>query len=380
MRKQNVLLLGISIFALNFGLGVHMSTWMNFLKQALGLPVVSIGVIEGVREVPGLIAVLLVAVLVVLAHRTAAGVCLIVFSVGMAGYFLVQGVSSLIIVSILWSLGFHVWLPFSNSMILDTAPLGREGAHVGKMRSVGYAAMFTGLLMVFALGKLRKMGILPFAPYRPAYLFAGIVGLGGAVACFAIGKDIGKAPPRRMLWRRKYRLYYLLMFLGGCRKQIFMTLATLVLVKIYDAPVHHIAAMMILYNFANWFGAPLLGRAIDHFGERPVLTFNYAGLILVFSGYAVFQQWWALYVLYCIDNLFNIFNMALVTYLKRIAEPEDIAPSLAMGVTANHLASVIAPIFACLAWKYIDYRIPFTVGVMVAACSLVAAQWVRGKT
>ncbi|MEW6355549.1 MAG: MFS transporter [Planctomycetota bacterium] len=376
MRNRNVLLIGISIFALNFALGVHMSTWMNFLKQALGLPVVSIGIIEGIREVPGLISVLLVAALVVLSHRTAAGVCLIVFAVGMAGYFLVQGLPSLVIVSILWSLGFHVWLPFSSSMVLDTAPRGREGSHVGAMQSVGYGAMFVGLLMVLALGKLWQMGILPVAPYRPAYLFAGIVGLGGAVACFAIEKNIGRTPPRRLLWRRKYRLYYLLMFLEGCRKQIFLTLATLVLVKRYDAEVQHIAAMMIVYNFANWFGAPLLGRAIDRIGERPVMTFNYSGLILVFSGYALFQQRFALYLLYCIDNLFNIFNMALTTYLKRIAEPADIAPSLAMGVTANHLASVIAPILACLAWEHIDYRIPFIVGAVIASCSLVCAQWV----
>ena len=192
MRKKNVVLLGISIFALNLALGVHMSTWMNFLKEDLGLSVQAVGVVESIREVPGLISVLLVALLVAFAHSTAAGICLIVFAFGMAGYFLVTGVPSLIIVSVLWSLGFHVWLPFSNSMILDTAPRGREGAHVGNMRSVGYAAMFVGLVVVFGLGKLWQMGRLPVAPYRVAYLFAGIVGLGGALVSFAIDRDIGR--------------------------------------------------------------------------------------------------------------------------------------------------------------------------------------------
>jgi len=152
-----------------------------------------------------------------------------------------------------------------------------------------------------------------------------------------------------------------------------------VLVKIHDTPVHHIAAMMILYNFANWFGSPIIGRAIDRYGQRPIMTINYAGVTLVFLGYSLFRHWQILYVLYCLDNLFNVFNIALTTYLKRIAQPEDIAPSLAMGVTANHLASVIVPLVACFVWDRVDYRIPFVFGSMIALCSLISAQWVGDK-
>ena len=114
-------------------------------------------------------------------------------------------------------------LPFSNSMILDTAPKGQEGAHVGRMKSIGFAAMFVGLVMVFALGWFQRKGIITIPIYRFAYLFAGLVGLIGAVASFAIDKSIGKAPPRRMIWKRRYGLYYWLTFLAGCRKQIFLT-------------------------------------------------------------------------------------------------------------------------------------------------------------
>jgi MFS family permease len=212
--------------------------------------------------------------------------------------------------------------------------------------------------------------------YRFAYLLGGVVALAGAAATFAIDRNIGQTPSRRLLWKREYRLYYLLAFLEGCRKQIFLTLAVLVLVKIHNTPVHHIAAMMILYNFANWFGSPVVGRMIDRFGQRPIMTINYAGVMLVFIGYSLFRQWPVLYLLYCMDNLFNVFNIALTTYLKRIALPEDIAPSLAMGMTANHLASVIVPLIACFVWEHVDYRIPFVFGSLVALCSLISAQWV----
>jgi hypothetical protein len=339
-------------------------------------------------------SVLLVAVMAVFVHRTAAGLCLIVFAIGMAGYFEVTGVASLVLVSMVWSLGFHVWAPFSGAMVLDTAPPGRVGEHVGRMQSVGYAAMFAGLVVVFGLGKLWQMQIIHVHIYRWAYLLGGTVALGGAAVSFAISRNIGKTPTRRLLWKREYRLYYLLSFLEGCRKQIFLTLAVLVLVKIHNTPVHHIAAMMILYNFANWFGSPWVGRAIDRFGQRPIMTINYAGVTLVFLGYSLFGQWPVLYVLYCMDNLFNVFNIALTTYLQRIALPEralnpknpvfrvqtPIAPSLAMGMTANHLASVIVPLVACYVWEHVDYRIPFVFGSLIGVCLLISAQWVGEPT
>lgn len=374
--RRNTLLIAFGILTLNFALGIHMCTWMNFLKEDIHLPVAMVGVVESLRETPGVVSVFLVALLSVMAHRTAAGVCLIVFAVGMAGYFWVTDVLSLVWVSVVWSLGFHVWSPFSGSMVLDTAPPGRVGAHVGRMQSVGFAATFAGLALIFGLGKLWQMQVINVPIYRLAYLFGGAIALAGAAASFAIDKGIGKPPTRRLLWKRKYWLYYLLTLLEGCRKQIFLTLAVLVLVKIHNTPVHHIAAMMILYNFANWFGSPVVGRAIDRFGQRPIMTINYAGVTLVFIGYSLFRQWPVLYLLYCLDNLFNVFNIALTTYLKRIAPPEDIAPSLGMGMTANHVASVIVPLVACYIWERVDYRIPFIFGSLVALTSLIAAQWV----
>lgn len=376
MRNKNTILIALGILALNFALGTHMCTWMNFLKEDLHLPVPMVGLVESLRELPGLFSVLLVAVLAVFAHRTAAGLCLIVFAIGMAGYFEVRGIYSLVLVSMVWSVGFHVWAPFSGAMVLDTAPPGRVGHHVGRMQSVGYAATFAALVMVFGLGELWQRHIIHVHIYRYAYLFGGMVALAGAAASFAISKDIGRAPTRRLLWKREYRLYYQLSFLEGCRKQIFLTLASLVLVKIYNTPVHHIAAMMILYNFANWFGSPWVGKAIDRFGQRPIMTINYAGVMLVFIGYSFFGQWPVLYLLYCMDNLFNVFNIALTTYLQRIALPEDIAPSLAMGMTANHLASVIVPLVACYVWEHVNYRIPFIFGSGIALCLLISAQWV----
>ena len=94
MQNRNTFLLATGIFALYFALGIHMCTWMNFLKEDINLPVYMVGIVESVREVPGLVSVLLVALMAAFAHSTAAGLCLIVFAVGMAGYFVVTDVPS----------------------------------------------------------------------------------------------------------------------------------------------------------------------------------------------------------------------------------------------------------------------------------------------
>jgi aminopeptidase-like protein len=76
----------------------------------------------------------------------------------------------------------------------------------------------------------------------------------------------------------------------------------------------------------------------------------------------------------CNDNLSGI---ALTTYLNKIAPPEDIKPTLAMGVSMNHIASVVAPLIGGIVWKTLDYSVVFLGGAAVAAVSLIAAQWIK---
>lgn len=65
--------------------------------------------------------------------------------------------------------------------------------------------------------------------------------------------------------------------------------------------------------------------------------------------------------------------MAIRTYFQKVADPKDIAPSMAVGFTINHIAAVVLPTIGGFLWM-IDYRIPFWVGAAMSMVSLAAVQ------
>ncbi|MCZ6671628.1 MAG: MFS transporter, partial [Verrucomicrobia bacterium] len=78
---------------------------------------------------------------------------------------------------------------------------------------------------------------------------------------------------------------------------------------------------------------------------------------------------------YCIDNLVFFGAIALTTYLNKIAPPEDLKPSLSMGVTFNHISSVTAPLLGGFAWHYFGYQVIFYAGSVFALISLGFSQF-----
>ena len=56
-----------------------------------------------------------------------------------------------------------------------------------------------------------------------------------------------------------------------------------------------------------------------------------------------------------------------------VADPKDIAQSMAVGFTINHIAAVVMPAIGGALWM-IDYRIPFVVGSVFSLISLMAVQ------
>jgi predicted MFS family arabinose efflux permease len=74
-------------------------------------------------------------------------------------------------------------------------------------------------------------------------------------------------------------------------------------------------------------------------------------------------------MLYALDNLFFLGSIGLTTYLQKIATPEDLMPSLAMGVSMNHAAAVVVPLVGGFMWQRLGYPATFMGGAVVVAIS-----------
>jgi hypothetical protein len=96
----------------------------------------------------------------------------------------------------------------------------------------------------------------------------------------------------------------------------------------------------------------------------------------VFIAYAYVESKVLVAVLYILDHIFFNFSIAIRTYFQKVADPRDIAPSMAVGFTINHIAAVIMPAIGGILWM-IDYKIPFLFGAGMSFISLIAIQRIR---
>jgi len=370
-RRRGMTFLRLAAAGVGFALALQMGLNANYLAEDIGVSGFQLGLLEAFRESCGVVAFGVLAVLAGFAEPLVGAAMLLLVAGGLAAYAFVPDYFWVICVSLIWSQGLHVWMPLPRSMALSLAEPGRSGLRLGQVRAAGAAGMGAGLAA--ALG-LSLLGV----PIRPLYLLAGAAAVLAAAACLGIPRDI-KTPGPRLVFRRKYGLFYLLSFLEGWRKQIFMCFAAYLLVRRYHTPVRTMLGLWILVQAIGFLSAPRVGRLIDRLGERRVLVFYFACLTAFFIGYATIPNRWVLYGLFVIDSAFFVFATALTTYVNRIAPQSEHTPTLSVGVAMNHLAAVTMPLAGGILWKYLGYQWPFMIGAAAAALSILAALRVPAK-
>jgi len=175
-----------------------------------------------------------------------------------------------------------------------------------------------------------------------------------------------------MILRRRYWLYYALIFLSGARRQIFIVFAGFLLVQKFGFDVGTITALFLINASANVFFAPTIGRLIGRIGERNALIIEYVGLIVVFTTYAFVNNAVLAGTLYVIDHLFFALAIAIKTYFQKIADPRDIAATAGVGFTINHIAAVGLPVLFGFLWLVSPAAV-FLCGAGLAGMSLLLA-------
>ena len=364
-RRRGLIFVGAAVAAVGFAMALQMGLNANFLADEMGLSGQQLGVLEAVRESCGILALGILAVLTGLAEPLVGAAMLLLVAGGIAGYAWVPSFWWLVAVSVVWSQGLHVWMSLPASMTLSLAEPGRAGHRLGQVRAAGSAGFGGGIVVAFALS-------LAGVRIRPMFVVAGAVLLLGIAACLGVPRGL-KARGPRLVFRRRYALYYVLSFLEGWRKQIFMCFAGFLLVRVYRTPLE---AMLLLHGVVQVIGAvaaPRVGRLIDRVGERRVLIFYFACLTIFFVGYAFIRNRWVLYVVFVVDSAYFVFATALTTFVNRLAPPNEHTPTLSMGVATSHVAAVLMPLVGGVLWQRLGYQWAFLVGAAAAAVGVAVA-------
>ena len=138
--------------------GFLFTLFNNFIVARLGIEPHELGVVEAVRELPGLMNFLLIALLIRVVPARFAAVSLIILGIGVMGYTRVESVLGLAFFSVFWSFGSHCWYPLMQSMALEFSEGSEKGKALGRLRGVegigGLAAIVTCLITFRHIGYL----------------------------------------------------------------------------------------------------------------------------------------------------------------------------------------------------------------------------------
>jgi len=349
------------------GLQCWMILFNNFAVEIAGLDGFQVGVIGSVREIPGFLALLAVFVMLVIREHRLSAISVIFLGIGTALTGLFPSFTGLIITTLIMSFGFHYFETTNQSLTLQYFDNATSPLIFGRLRSLAAATSIVVGLLLFLMG-------LAFS-YKVMFLSVGcMVAAAGIWGLLQDPTHQNVVPQhRKMILRRRYSLYYFLTFMAGARRQIFMAFSVYLLVKVFECTVTEITLLFVANNAVNFFLSPLIGRAIVRFGERRVLSIEYGGLIAIFLVYAFVDIKGVIVAMYILDHILFNFSIAIRTYFQKVADPQDIAPSMAVGFTINHIAAVVMPVIGGALWM-VDYRIPFVVGAIFSIVSLIAVQ------
>jgi len=363
-------------FLFTFGFFVYNGVFQNFLRDVLHAKELQLGTLESVREIPGLLAALMAGVVVALAESRIAAIGLAIGAIGIGISGLSDSFATLMMITVFWSVGFHLYSTVQPAITLTLAKGKEGGRHLGRMSSVGAIATIGALGLAVVLAPLLNGRMPEQSKYSTFFIIGGISILVAAWCCMRLSHHAASGKRQRLVFRKEYGLYYLLTFLEGCRRQIFSIFASFALILVYGVPVEQMLILQFVNAILIAVTAPRMGKMIDRIGERGPLTLYAVGLIVVFLGYAIVQNVWALYALFLIDNVLFTFGIGFNVYLHRIVRPGELTPCLAMGTTMNHIAAVTVPVGGAYLWHATkNYQLPFWVGVGIAAISLVATRW-----
>jgi hypothetical protein len=371
---------------MSIAMNVSQTIQPNFFREVIGMDGSQNGYLIAIRETPGFLLIFISAFLLRLGMARATAASLVIAGMGFATFAFTGSFLALVGPTLISSVGYHSWMQLQPALGLSLAKRGSEGTTLGRLSSIGFSGTLIALFTV--LGTLlwveRHYGSLrdhQDNALRAFFVVAGVAAVIGAffIYRFPVSADdraIAKAAPK-ITWRREYRLYYLLAFLDGSRMQIYFAFAPFVLVEEFNVSATALTSLLIVVALINWRTGRLIGSFVDRFGEQRVLTVGYTLHGVTFLGFALSGNVWMLYFFYILYNWLFLFSVGTTTYLRKISRREDLAPSLAMGVSLSHVTAIVVPVLGAALWDRLGYQFPFLFGTVFVVMSLIATQHIN---
>ncbi len=356
--------------------GLYDPSFNNYLAQVHHVSEVARGGLEFPRELPGFLVVFVLTALLFLADTRIAAISAALVGLALWGQgFLSPNFSVVVIWMFIWSAGAHLYMAITPSIALRLATEGQEGRRLGQIGSLESLGSLLGLILVYGGASYFHFS------FGVIFGLAGICALLACLGLYLIEPQPLTRVSRRLVFKKKYSLFYMLNIIFGARKQIFLTFAPWVLIQVFHANIETFAILGFIGTVLSLFFRPLLGKAIDAWGEKIIMILESCVLIFISFLYGFSASWFSsqiavliIMACYITDQLLFSVRMARTTYLNRIVDtPDDIAPTLSMGLTLDHAVSMLVPLGGGLLWAHFGYTPVFLAAGGLAAINLLVA-------
>jgi len=342
--------------------GFFSGTLNNFLHEILGMDELDRGFLELPREAPGLLLILIIALLF---RSSEVYILRLSIIIGIAGFiglgFLGQDRILAVICIVFWSTGEHILMPIRQSIGIHMAQKGKEGQAMGTVASAGNIGMVIGYFtvpVIFFLLSLYWNNSDKFSYFQIIFVIGSVLLLIALLVTGRLKKKDDYIKRQKLYFHKKYTKYYILEFFFGARKQVFLTFAPFILVKVYNAETQVISLLFGIYATLSIFFSPLVGRLIDKLGYKKVIVMDSILLVLLCIGYGfahIFFNPNIAFIIICtifiIDGMLFAVGIARAKYVRNISNSkEEVTSTLSTGISINHLISIVIALIGGLIW------------------------------
>lgn len=390
--NKKYLLYYIFLGSVSIALGLSSGIFANYFKEVYAVTALQRGFIEIPRELPGVLAVFIVASLSFLGDIR---LSIIAQFLSIIGIF-VLGITTppyeiMLIFIFVNSCGFHLHQPLLDSIGLSLINDGNIGKHMGRFK--GFTTGFTMIasVMVYAGFKTNVFNfesttVLPFL-LAVVLFFIAIVALHQLYRIIEPTKRKKEKPKFKLVFRKEYKYYYILTIMFGVQKQILMVYGPWVLVDLLRQKADTLALLTIVGSFVGMFFIPLVGRCLDHFGIKKMLYADALSFIGVYLLYGLLCTGFSTGLLpltgapVVLASLIIIFDkmsaqmgMVRSIYLRLIAiKPSDVSTTLTLGQSFDHVVSITCAVAAGFVWKNFGPEYVFYLAAILSLVNLYVA-------
>jgi predicted MFS family arabinose efflux permease len=376
--------------------GFSDSIFANYFKEAYDVNAAQRGFIELPRELPGVLSLLFLAWLSAFGNLRNAVLAQLFSTVGL----IVLGIfrpsyAVMLIFLFIYSTGVHMFIPLGDSIGLSLAQKMNMGRVMGRINSVRMAfLMIAGVLTFVGF----RVGLFSFE--LPVWVFIisavcfFIVGILLIAQRQMMGELDGGGPAElrtQFVFRKEYMRYYLICAVFGGRKQIMFVYSPWVLIELLDFKADTISILAVIGSLIGIFFMPVVGKWIDNFGIRRVMTAEALAFVAVYIAYGFLSRWvnnnvvvltglgmMLVYLLNIVDRMSAQFSMVRSIYMRSIAlYPEDVTPSLTLGMAIDHVVAIIGSYLCGLVWFRWGPEFVFLIAGLLSLVNLIAARGIK---